>query len=186
MRAPFRESAEALRAAGYRHSWGQDNRAIVFGGDLVTLDYFAGGSYNNRGRRYVPASLTVRPRHVSDANRIAVQRAAAANPDLVRALQRVPRSDSQAEDILRLAAELDRLAADHLPAAREAVAAAQATRDAEWRERDRAMRRLNAAESMEALLRDVAGRSGGVPAEIAARAAAILAEIDGGPEAMAA
>ena len=145
MRIPFREARVAMIAANYQchpqyevdiHT---TESSVVFGGKAICLVYFKGGSwYDNGGRNYSPASMELCPRDDRQPKyRLALEMGGADHITLVQLLNKIPRSDRQASEMLVLADELDTHVALYLERAKEISDSAEVARNSEmnkgWR-----------------------------------------------------
>jgi hypothetical protein len=133
MREAFRVANQALIDARYQcrpEPWFDmsEIKNIVFGGDMLCLRHFGGDRYSdNGGGGYSAADLSLLPRFANDKVVVCVAKLLKqAFPELVAVVQKFPRSNAQAQEVLRQAADLDRLAQDLIPAATAQVEAEEA------------------------------------------------------------
>lgn len=149
MRAPFREASEVILASKYRCERDASTGHIVFGGDFVVLEFSGAGTYYNRGRHYVSASLRLRmrfrPFDIASAGRRALEKVKLEQPDLIAAVTEVPRSDKQAIQILATARKIDESVARHVPEMEILIAAEEAEKT-RISEQEQAGRRKQAIE----------------------------------------
>jgi hypothetical protein len=122
MRGPFKEANARLLAEGYKHGDHWETSPVVFGGRFVYVIYFGGGSYSdNGGRHYSPAesSFRLNQRGLIQDQGEAASRAfcAAVAEDKARheAMREAPKTNADAEAVLRYAETLDRRVSELYP-----------------------------------------------------------------------